>query len=352
MVLPKYKPYTMNMELTTKCPLKCPFCYCSLNTGKELPIEKAIYWLNNAKKIGIKLLNLSGGETLCYPWLDQVVREATMQDIKVNIALSGYNLSEERLNQLLDAGVYQIYISLNGSSKEINDKSRNGYDLAVKALKLLKQSQFRRYNINWVMQDYNTADFPEVVQLAEAYNVNTIVILGLKPTSKHEMEHYPSKEQLEFIADFINSYNGNVRIMVEPCFSALNICLKTHTPSGKTNFHCTDDPGCMVGSGVLSVDVDGQLTPCRHISKAEEFSSIEEYWEKSVVLNLARNAAKDLDPPCSKCCYREACLHCLAINYMGEKGTVRYGFDECPMFCEGKAAKNLAHGIPVPKEKY
>ena len=32
----------MNMELTTKCPLKCPFCYCCLNTGKELPIDEGV----------------------------------------------------------------------------------------------------------------------------------------------------------------------------------------------------------------------------------------------------------------------------------------------------------------------
>ena len=40
------KPLQMNLELTTKCPLRCPQCYVHLNTGEELPLEEALYWMN------------------------------------------------------------------------------------------------------------------------------------------------------------------------------------------------------------------------------------------------------------------------------------------------------------------
>ena len=31
------RPFTMNMELTTRCPLMCPFCYCTLNDSPNPP---------------------------------------------------------------------------------------------------------------------------------------------------------------------------------------------------------------------------------------------------------------------------------------------------------------------------
>ena len=86
------RPFTMNMELTTRCPLMCPFCYCTLNNGKDLPLEKAIFWLREAKKSGIVMVSLSGGETLCYPHLEEVIKEGSRLGLEINVALSGYNL--------------------------------------------------------------------------------------------------------------------------------------------------------------------------------------------------------------------------------------------------------------------
>ena len=43
-------PVLMNLELTNRCPLHCPQCYCELNTGKDLDLEQALYWLDEAAK--------------------------------------------------------------------------------------------------------------------------------------------------------------------------------------------------------------------------------------------------------------------------------------------------------------
>ena len=64
-----FRPAQMNLELTTRCPLRCPQCYVSLNTGREMPLDTALYWLRDAAECGVKDINLSGGETLCYPQL-------------------------------------------------------------------------------------------------------------------------------------------------------------------------------------------------------------------------------------------------------------------------------------------
>ena len=113
----------MNLELTTRCPLHCPQCYVSLNNGREMPLDTALYWIRDAADAVVKQVNLSGGETLCYPHLTELIRECHKCGLDSNIALSGAYVTEEKLREFIDAGVTRIFVSLNGSTKEVNEKT-------------------------------------------------------------------------------------------------------------------------------------------------------------------------------------------------------------------------------------
>ena len=338
------KPFAMNLELTTRCPLMCPFCYCTLNNGKDLPLEKALHWIHEARKNKILMVSLSGGETLCYPHLEEVIRECSQMGLETNVALSGYNFTKEKLESMITAGVSRIYISLNGSTVEINNRSRNGYDLAMNALKLLCEYGYGNTCLNWVMQDFNTADFPNVVSIAEQHHVKNLVILGLKPTSKNELAHYPTKDQIQSVARYVNGYRGEVNLRIESCYSCLNAAMKEI--SGNLSIHSPIFSGCLAGQGIVSINVDGEITPCRHLDAPENYATIEDYWNHSAVLKQIRQAASDKGEPCRSCVYTEGCLHCLAISYSG-KARIRYGFEGCPMYAGGEKRINLAKGIPL-----
>ena len=83
-------PLLMNLELTTRCPLRCPQCYCDLNKGKDLDIEQAMYWLEEAAGCQIQTINLSGGETMVYPHLTALIEKCHALGMESNIAVSGY----------------------------------------------------------------------------------------------------------------------------------------------------------------------------------------------------------------------------------------------------------------------
>lgn len=127
----------MNLELTTRYPLHCPQCYVSLNNGREMPLDTALYWIRDAADAVVKQVNLSGGETLCYPHLTELIRECHKCGLDSNIALSGAYVTEEKLREFIDAGVTRIFVSLNGSTKEVNEKTRDGYELAIRTLELV-----------------------------------------------------------------------------------------------------------------------------------------------------------------------------------------------------------------------
>ena len=48
-------PEIMNIELTTRCPLRCPQCYCDLNQGQDIKKEVALKYLEEAVRLKIPL---------------------------------------------------------------------------------------------------------------------------------------------------------------------------------------------------------------------------------------------------------------------------------------------------------
>lgn len=321
----------MNVELTTCCPLRCPQCYCSLTGGKNIDLQVAIYWIKEGAKFGVKEVMLSGGETLCYPHLFEVVSAARKYCGGANVALSGYNFTQDAYNRLIDAGVSGIYVSLNGSTREINSLSRDGYDLALNALDLLKNSGFKNTTINWVMHSSNADDFANIVKIAELYNVAYLTVMAVKPDSKKELKTLPSREQMEFVKSVIKKYNGNVRIFIESCFSPMLALVSDTKLFG--NFNVGKNKGCGAGRTTFCVNVDGKLSPCRHLEYFESFNSLSEYIEYSETQKKLRTLEKSRCEPCNRCRLKNNCRHCLAINskinhdlYIGNKF--------CPIFEE------------------
>lgn len=321
-------PMLMNLELTTRCPLRCPQCYCDLYKGKDLSLDTALHFIRQAAALKIPNINLSGGETLVYPHLFELIEACAQGGLCAAVALSGYGFDEAVLNRMVQAGVGEIYISLNGSIQEVNAASRDGYDLAVNALKVLKNGAFRNYYVNWVAHKSNIEDFPNVVALCKEYGVQKLVIIGFKPDSSHSLASAPTDDQLLQLADFIRHHDGTPNILVESCFSPLR-AVTSQKFFGNINRGITK--GCGAGRDGISVNVDGQLTPCRHLEQPEAFDSIEDYWYHSKVLQQLRAVEDTPRTPCKECKYSAYCLHCMAIN-LKLNGAVYKGNETCGLW--------------------
>ena len=336
-------PVLMNLELTTRCPLRCPQCYCELTGGKDLKLDTALYFIEEAAACHVQTVNLSGGETLCYPHLTKLVERCHELGMMPNIAVSGYGITREKLEELIQAGVYNICVSLNGSREEINRKTRDGYALAVDTLALLKEQGFPRTVINWVMHQSNAEDFPELVKLAEEYHVSEIAVMVFKPDAAHQLPSVPTGEQMKKVAAFIKGYKGTVKIEAEECFSQMRALLGERFLMNRNTGIAR---GCGAGRDGISITVDGRITPCRHLEFAENNLSIRDYWENSQVVQELRRVEDKIEEPCSECRYRKNCLPCMAVN-VKLHDRIAMGMAECPLAdkkgqTEGKQQKEQA----------
>lgn len=325
-----YSPEAMNIELTTNCPLRCPQCYCSLTGGKNIDPDVAKYWIKQGAQAGVKEVYLSGGETLCYPHLYEIIHEAHIQCGSAAVALSGYHFGQEEFDKMVASGIDEIFISLNGSTSQINCLTRDGYDLAISALKLLQKNNYTNTTINWVMHANNADDFPNLVALAEQYSVAHVFVIGVKPDSKKSMNTMPSISQIKNVCQFIKTYHGKVKIFVESCFSPMLAHL--HETKLFGNMNVGKHNGCDAGKYNFNVSVDGLLSPCRHLEIYEKYDSLDEYWTRSKTLQRLREIDNESrTDPCNSCKYEKYCRPCAAISYKVENKLYR-GHKYCTAF--------------------
>lgn len=307
-------PDGINIELTTRCPLDCPQCYCELDQGKDIDKETAFKCVDEAASLQIPFFNLSGGETLVYPHLFELIEHISERGLHSSIAISGWGFDDPTLMQLKEVGLNRIFISLNGSTESINSKSRGGYKYAINALEILQRNPVIDSCINWVARNDNVADFPKMVDLTKKYGVTKLGVLLSKPDSSKVLQESLSAENFLFLANFIKNYKDrDPQIMVEPCFSNLRAYIYDN---GFLNHNIGFSKGCEAGRLGISLDVDGNYTPCRHLLIPEKYNSIVEYWWSSKTLDALRRYEDFKEEPCVSCPLTRYCLPCRSI---GEK---------------------------------
>jgi NADH-quinone oxidoreductase subunit F len=110
----QHRPLLLVAELTHRCPLHCVYCSNPLAlqpAGDELATEEWSRVFREAASLGIFQLSLTGGEPLARRDLPQLVAAASAAKLYVNLITSGVGLTEQRLAELVDAGVEHLQLS-------------------------------------------------------------------------------------------------------------------------------------------------------------------------------------------------------------------------------------------------
>src|ERR1700677_1852334 len=97
-----YRPYALLAELTYSCPLHCPYCSNPVRypQGAELGTDEWARVFDEAAKLGVLHLGLSGGEPLSRADLVHLVAAARQAGLYSNLITSAIGLDEKKLAQL------------------------------------------------------------------------------------------------------------------------------------------------------------------------------------------------------------------------------------------------------------
>src|SRR5690606_32161758 len=118
-------PMAMLAEITHRCPLACPYCSNPVEltrAAEELPAEDWARIFREAADLGVLQVHISGGEPGARRDLAQIVASARDAGLYVNLITSGIGITRARLEELDQAGVDHVQLSLQGIRPDMADR--------------------------------------------------------------------------------------------------------------------------------------------------------------------------------------------------------------------------------------
>ncbi len=117
------KPVICNYYLTYRCNARCPFCAIwqdrSVPVGEEAPPGVVCGNLGDIRRLGVRMVDFTGGEPLLYSGLPEVLRHAKSLGMWTTVTTNGIRYSE-RAREI--AGLVDILqFSLHGPDRETHD---------------------------------------------------------------------------------------------------------------------------------------------------------------------------------------------------------------------------------------
>jgi MoaA/NifB/PqqE/SkfB family radical SAM enzyme len=132
-----------------RCNLACTYCNEFDKVSDPVPIEEMRRRIDHLKRLGTNVVTISGGEPLLHPQLDELIRYIRSRGILAGLITNGYLLTEKRIQQLNDAGLDHLQISIdNVQPDEVSKKSLKVLD---KKLQVLAKHAAFHVNINSVL---------------------------------------------------------------------------------------------------------------------------------------------------------------------------------------------------------
>lgn len=201
-------PLTAMIEPTNICNLKCPLCPTGAGLLRR---RKASMKFRDFKKIFdwfapyiIHLRLWNWGEPLLNKDLFKMIKHAKKHDVFVNTSTNSFFLNKESAKKIVESGLDEIIISLDGASEETYSKYRKkgNFNRVIEAMKILvsekkkKGKKFTIIKLQFIVMEHNEHEIKKAVSLAREIGVDEIFFktVGIMDVSVYEpIEKYLPK---------------------------------------------------------------------------------------------------------------------------------------------------------------
>lgn len=325
-------PEALHISLTDRCDQRCAGCFFS-NPGTKTPnrflaFEAFEQIARLAAAHRVFQLALGGGEPLLHPQLVEMVQAATALGLVVSLTSNGNALTPSLAQTLKAAGLAQFQISLNGLDAATHGQTRPNHAQALTAIEICQQSGLR-WGINVLVTRQNLNGLEALLQFAQDQKAYSVNVLRPKPALQggkwldHSLTTAAENRQLQAL---IQSWQRKARFLLttDSSFAFLRKgTLKTWQAAGIT--------GCSAGREILSVGVDGRVSPCSHVPLYDDCAQGDfmAVWQQSEHLRQFRELEEHVQGACQSCELKSVCRGCRAV-VLAQSGNF-YGADTgCP----------------------
>jgi len=158
--------------------MRCAHCF--VNRGQDhLTSQQAKQVLDDLYQRGLFLVYYTFGEPLLYPDLLSVIEHGQRLDIAQVMMTNGYYLTSSKANELKNAGITNICVSLDSIDPVIHDRNRGVPGAFYKAVNAIQSSVESgvQTGIGFTVTDRNEEELSAIEALGRSMNVSYISFL-------------------------------------------------------------------------------------------------------------------------------------------------------------------------------
>ena len=246
-------PILCNYYLNYKCNAKCSFCdiweipsqYASLKSVKQNFID--------LKKLGVKVIDFTGGEPLLHPNLAEFLAEAKALKFITTVTTNGllYPKKARELSGLID----MLHFSLDSAIPEQHNEMRGApcFEYVMKSIEIAKELGEKPDILFTVFK----GNFDQIQPVYEEITKPNKLLLLLNPAFEYNglgIDDSLSEDQLKILS----AWGKKSRVYLNEAFVELR----------KNGGNSTSNPVCKAASTTIVISPDDKLIlPCYHLGK-------------------------------------------------------------------------------------
>lgn len=297
-------PFQVGWDIVHLCNFRCKHCYFSneqLGDANWLTREQALDFVDHLVEHKVFHLSIAGGEPLLYPYIVEVVERASRGGMLVAMSTNAAKLDSSLANDLSEAGLKSLQISLEGSTAEINDSIRGAgrYAQTMQGIEVALQIGFTVF-FAVVLTQQNRRDIFDYLQMAQQLGVRgvkiqTLIDSGLGHANREDIE-IPELELRELLKE-LWEYKARIKGDLEVLLPLIPEAKEIAEAEGEYWNKDSSCLGCQPGLSTIRVNAFGDVRACGGFVNSEPVGNIlnrplKDIWLESQEIARWRNESQ------------------------------------------------------------
>lgn len=313
-------PFIAFWEVTKACDLVCRHCRaCSVpdRDPRELTTKEGQRLLGDLARMGCPVVVITGGDPAKRQDLVELIRYGTSLGLQMALAPSATPLLTPALIQdLADAGVQRLAISLDGAKPATHDQFRGFSGVFDNCLRILNEAREigLQTQVNTTLSPYNVDEMFDLATLIDAFGVSLWSVFFLVPTGRGRGEGNFNRQDMETtlhkLSRIAEQARFDVKTTAAPHFRRVLLQRKHKRKDIIGAGGIGRAPkGVNDGQGILFVSHIGEVSPsgflpivCGNV----RMESVRSIYQNHPVFRTLRNSDA-LGGKCGRCEFKKVC---------------------------------------------
>lgn len=196
-------PFVIAWEVTYACAYACKHCRADAQHQRhpdELTTEEAFALIDRMADFGHPILIFTGGDPMMRRDLSDLIAYATEKGLRCSLTPTATALpTQKRLEQVKEAGIRRIALSLDSSDPTVHDEFRKVDGSWDRTMNILHNAQEvgLSVQVNTTVTKFNLDTLPDMVPFIEDVSAVQWSVFFMVPTGRAEVEWMISPQEHE-----------------------------------------------------------------------------------------------------------------------------------------------------------